>query len=423
MKLLTGLFLLSLAPLAPAAQSQQAPSIAGTWRGFAIAHHIQVPLTLRISGSASGLKAALLNGPDEAPASSAVLSGDHLEISFSDYAKNFDLTRTGSGSDAKLTGSFGNKTIRYPITLLAPGTPIPASHPAPAGVDGDWEVAVTNIRGEKAWNMHIERLSPSLSRAVIQRIDGDTGFIYATDPSSGIYSHFSAYGPLIFSIVPQPDGSLIVSNMMSADLNPPELQNLVAHRPVEARKLALPPPTDIAQQTTVKDPSVPFAFSFPDLSGKVVSNTDARFDGKVVIIAIGGSWCPNCHDEAPMLEDLYKRFHDRGLEVVSLSFEEEEQMKNPTSLRAFVSRYGITFPVLLAGNTDQLNEKIPQGVNLNCWPTSFFLGRDGRVKEVHAGFSGPANPAAHEALIREVTELVEHLLAEPTPVHSASAKP
>jgi hypothetical protein len=94
-------------------------------------------------------------------------------------------------------------------------------------------------------------------------------------------------------------------------------------------------------------------------------------------------------------------------------------MKNPTGLRAFVARYGLTFPVLLAGNTDQLNEKIPQGVNLNCWPTSFFLGRDGRVKEVHAGFSGPANPAAHTALVREVTELVEHLLAEPVPVHSA----
>lgn len=418
MKLLTGLFLLSLVPLAQA-QAQTAQSIEGTWHGTAIAHHIPVPLTLRLSGSGTNLKAALLNGPDEAAASSAVLKGDHLAISFSDYAKTFDLTLAGSGADAKLTGSFGNQTIRYPITLLAPGTPIPPSHPGPAAVDGDWEIAVPNIRGEKAWKLRIEHLNPSLARAVIQRIDGDTGSIYATDPSSGIYSHFSAYGPLIFSIAPQPDGSLIVSNMMSADLKPPELQNLIAHRPADARKLALTPPTDIAQQTTVKDPNIPFAFSFPDLNGKLVSNTDARFDGKVVLIAIGGSWCPNCHDEAPMLEDLYKRFHDRGLEVVSLSFEEEEQMKNPTGLRAFVARYGLTFPVLLAGNTDQLNEKIPQGVNLNCWPTSFFLGRDGRVKEVHAGFSGPANPEAHAALVREVTELVEHLLAEPTPARSA----
>ena len=156
------------------------------------------------------------------------------------------------------------------------------------------------------------------------------------------------------------------------------------------------------------------------LSGKVVSNTDPQFDGKVVIVAIGGSWCPNCHDEAPFLESLYKQFHGRGLEIVNLSFEEGDQLKDPERLRAFIARYGLTYTVLVAGDTDQLNEKIPQAVNLNCWPTSFFLGRDGRVREVHAGFAGPANPPAHEALMREVTELVERLLAEPVPAQNAS---
>ena len=183
---------------------------------------------------------------------------------------------------------------------------------------------------------------------------------------------------------------------------------------------ALPGPTDPTQQTTVKDPSARFAFSFPNLDGKVISNTDPQFDGKVVIVAIGGSWCPNCHDEAPFLESLYKQFHGQGLEIVNLSFEEADQLKDPQRLRAFIARYGLTYTVLVAGETEQLNEKIPQGVNLNCWPTSFFLGRDGRVKEIHAGFAGPANPPAHDALVHEVTELVEQLLAEPVPTQSAS---
>jgi hypothetical protein len=71
--------------------------------------------------------------------------------------------------------------------------------------------------------------------------------------------------------------------------------------------------------------------------------------------------------------------------------------------------------VLVSGTTDQLAEKIPQGVNLNCWPTSFFLGRDGLVKETHAGFAGPGNTAGHLALEHDVTALVEKLLAEPVP--------
>ena len=57
----------------------------------------------------------------------------------------------------------------------------------------------------------------------------------------------------------------------------------------------------------MKDPAEPFRFSFPDMQGQIVSNTDARFRGKVVLVNISGSWCPNCHDEAPFLSALYKQ--------------------------------------------------------------------------------------------------------------------
>ena len=76
-------------------------------------------------------------------------------------------------------------------------------------------------------------------------------------------------------------------------------------RSAEARAQGLPEPTDPSRHTSVQDPTVPFRFAFPDLTGKMVSNTDERFRGKVVIVAIGGSWCPNCHDEAPFLVELY----------------------------------------------------------------------------------------------------------------------
>ena len=141
------------------------------------------------------------------------------------------------------------------------------------------------------------------------------------------------------SLTPQADGTLLVSNLLRADVN--DQQNLVARRPAQARAAKLVGPTDPTQQTTVKDPSARFKFSFPDLNGKVVSNTDPQFDGKVVIVAIGGSWCPNCHDEAPFLESLYKQFHSRGLEIVNLSFEEADQLKDPARLRAFIARYGL----------------------------------------------------------------------------------
>jgi hypothetical protein len=68
--------------------------------------------------------------------------------------------------------------------------------------------------------------------------------------------------------------------------------------------------------------------------------------------------------------------------------------------------------VLLAGETEQMNEKVPQGVNLNAFPTTFILGRDGRVRGVHAGFPSPGSGEFYRKAEREMTAEVERLLAE-----------
>lgn len=391
--------------------------IAGTWVGDAAVHGQQVPVRLEITGSGSDLHAALLNGPERSPASSAIFSGNHLLLTFNYYARTLDATL----EKCHLTGTFGTASTRYPVELVSARPHDNSLHATDAShtkINGDWEIAVKSPKGESAWQLRVEQRSRDDLKAVIQRIDGDTGSLYGTWTGNAYrISHFTAAGPALYSLTPQSDGTLLVSNLLRADVN--DQQNLVARRPAEARAAKLAGPTDPTQQTIVKDPSARFKFSFPDLNGKVVSNTDPQFDGKVVIVAIGGSWCPNCHDEAPFLESLYQQFHSRGLEIVNLSFEDADQLKDPARLRAFIAKYGLTYPVLVAGDTDQLNEKVPQAVNLNCWPTSFFLGRDGRVREVHAGFAGPANPPAHEALVHEVTELVDRLLAEPVPTQDA----
>jgi peroxiredoxin len=406
-------FLLLVAPALAATPRQ--PSIKGTWEGTATVHGQQVPVVLQITGGTGSLQAALLNGPESSPASSVVFSGDHLQVSFNYYARTLDATL----ANGHLSGSFGTAATRYPIAFTAHDEATAERPVAGQNIAGDWEIAVKSAKGESAWQLRVEPVkSAGEIRAVIQRIDGDTGSLYGgwTGKDYRI-SHFTAAGPALYSLAPQADGTLLVSNLLRMDAG--DQQNLVARRPAEARAAKLVGPTDPTEQTRMKDPAARFAFSFPDLTGKVVSNADPQFDGKVVIVAIGGSWCPNCHDEAPFLESLYQQFHSKGLEIVNLSFEEGDQLKDPARLRAFIAKYGLTYTVLVAGETDQLNEKVPQAVNLNCWPTSFFLGRDGRVREVHAGFAGPANPQAHEALVNETTKLVEQLLAEPVPSQQA----
>jgi len=421
----------TFAPSASLAQSSSSLPITGIWQGYATVHDSQqIPITIRVSGSGSSLKAEFLNGPsdhpDASPASAVSFDGTHLIASFDYFARTLDATLT----DGKLEGTYGpahptERSAPTPFTATRVATETdPASAANAPDISGSWEIATKGPKGETAWEFRADRPSGSskVIKTVIQRIDGDTGGLWGTwNGSSYIVGHFNAAGPALYSVTPQPDGTLLLKSLVGnshASAN----ADLIARRPMEARRENLPAPTDPTQHTTVKDPTVPLAFSFPDLTGKIVSNTDPEFRGKVVIVAVGGSWCPNCHDEAPFLVSLYKRFHSKGLEIVNLDFEQGDPDTDTARLKAFIAHYGIPYTVLTAGTTDQLAEKIPQGVNLNCWPTTFFIGRDGLVKKVHAGFAGPGNTSGHEALVGETTALVEKLLAQPVAGQTASTK-
>jgi thiol-disulfide isomerase/thioredoxin len=412
------------------AQTASARAIAGVWQGTAtICGGVSVPVTARISGPSDDLRFALLNGrvshPDVSPASSAAFDGTHLTVSFDYYARKIVATV----ADGKLTGTFikgalcdsGREDGPFVLTRVARAAE-PSSAAKGPDIAGTWEIAAKSEKGENAWTLRVTPAGKSpLIQAVIQRIDGDTGSLWGTwNGTSFTVGHFAAANTMLYALTPQPDGTLLVKSLLGGAA----AKEWTARRPDEARKQNLPGVTDPTQQTSIKDPSVPFAFSFPDLTGKTVSNTDQQFQGKVVIVTIGGSWCPNCHDEAPFLVELYKKYHARGLEIVELDFETQgDEATENARLRTFIARYGIPYPVLFAGPTEEVEQKIPQAVNLNSWPTSFFLGRDGRVREVHAGFASEANAAGHAELVRDVTALIEKLLAEPSPQQSSAVTP
>ena len=179
----------------------------------------------------------------------------------------------------------------------------------------------------------------------------------------------------------------------------------------DARAQAVAEPTEPMAHTKPKDPNARFTFSYPTLEGKTLTESD--FAGKVLLVSVTGSWCPNCHDEAPFLSELYKGYHDQGLEIVAFAFEEEAQLKDPVRLRAFIRNFAITYPVVLVGQPEQLAEKVPQAENLNAFPTTLFIGRDGRIRAIHAGFASKATGEFYGKGKDEMTAIVKDLLAEP----------
>jgi len=285
---------------------------------------------------------------------------------------------------------------------------LPVADANPPHLAAQWDVAVENgAKGEHTWKLRIRQVGPSVN-AVIERIDGDTGNLYGIWRDGAFtVSHFTAAGPNFVVLRPQPDGTLQVETAAHGGA----IQTFTAHRASPVQTVALENTDDPPHHTYLKSPDEPLKFRFPDLNGKLVSSEDSEFAGKALIVSIGGSWCPNCQDEAPFLEELYRKYHSRGLEIVELSFEESSQLPDPVRLRAVIRRYGITYPVLLAGTPDQLSERFPHVKNLDCWPTTFFVGKDGLVKAIHTGYAGPATGGDNHALESEVTAQVERLLA------------
>jgi peroxiredoxin len=384
---------------------QESPQWAGRWDATIVANGVEVPFRFDIAGTGTALKGSFFNGERRIASTSSRVQDGALILNFDQYATKLQV----AFRDGRLEGEYDRGTRgTYPFhaTRFNPAAKTSANPPS---IDGTWIVTARSNKGEKAWRFLVKQRGADVT-ATILRVDGDTGTLNgAYRDGKFVLGHFSGARPLRLEVTPQADGSLALKQNAQPELT--------AVRESAPRAAEIGRPTDPEEHTSVKNADEALAFSFPDLQGRLVSNTDPRFRGKVVLLNISGSWCPNCHDEAPFLASLYRKYQSKGLEVVSLSFEEADQLTNPTRLRAFIEEYGITYTVLLAGEPEQLAEKLPQAVNLNAFPTTFLIGRDGKVRGVHAGFPSPGSGAFYAKAERDITQHVEKLLAERSGTH------
>ncbi len=389
----------------------QTPSVAGTWDATVTAGGVDVPFRMEIAGAGASVKGTFFNGDETMTSSSGSFQNGALTLEWDALGTRLDATLT----DGRLAGQYSRGTRGAPLPFAARKfTPVATADANAPAIGGVWlmNLPTKSSKGESAWQLIVRQSGAEVSAAIL-RVDGDTGTLTGRyHDGKFVLGHFSGARPLRVEITPQPDGTLAVVQNHDAPIP--------AVRDDQAKAKGLPEPTDPTRFTSVKDPSEPLRWSFPDLTGKMVSNTDDRFRGKVVIVDISGSWCPNCHDETPFLVDLYRKYHSRGLEIVALSFEEAAQLKDPVRLKAFIKHYGITYPVLVPGEPKEASEKLPQAVNLNSFPTTFFVGRDGRVRSAHAGFPGKASGKFHEEAKQEMTHTVEQLLAERVPTSTSA---
>tara|TARA_R100001015_G_C4634350_1_gene200700 strand:+ start:716 stop:1852 length:1137 start_codon:yes stop_codon:yes gene_type:complete len=166
--------------------------------------------------------------------------------------------------------------------------------------------------------------------------------------------------------------------------------------------------------TSLTDSSA-ISFSLPNSNGEVLSLGDSRFQNKVKIIQIMGSWCPNCLDESRYFNSLYDKYAENGLEIIALAFERtRSEVQAINNLQRLSEKENLSYPILLAGyNRDQHPRNIfPMLDKIMSYPTTLFLDKENRVRRIHTGFYGPGTGEYYDAYRAETESFIEELLAE-----------
>lgn len=156
-------------------------------------------------------------------------------------------------------------------------------------------------------------------------------------------------------------------------------------------------------------------FTFPDINGKPVSLTDDRYKGKVKLIQILGTWCPNCADETAFLSEYYNALNSDDLAVIGLAFEKHrEPEKAKIAIERFIKRFDVKYDVLFANGSSSKQEAAEALPMLNAvisYPTMIFIDKKNKVRRIHTGFEGPAT-SQYQTFTKEFDIFVKKLLAE-----------
>ena len=384
------------------------PMKEGKWRGVFILPENEIPFLFEVKGkSAANSSVFLINGDDRFELKEIFYDNDSVTIPVDLYDVALKGRLTENTFEGRLIKNTTDKKVSsIPFKANFGDLPrFPDGDAAPSvSLTGTWDINFLSPDNQDKTVGNFKQHGGKITGSILTTT-GDYRFLEGIVNGKNFFlSTFGGSSPYLVK------GEFSNDSTFSGEfINPRRSTRIEGKRNPKA---ALPDPFTASQ---LKEGHSTIAFTFPNLQGKAVSLTDPEYKGKVVIVTILGSWCPNCLDENGFLSEWYKTNHQRGVEIIGLGFERKDDFESAkSSLTNLKNRLDIEYEILFAGKsgTESASKALPDLNGISAFPTTIFIDKKGNVRKVHTGFSGPATGKFFEEFKTEFNEVINRLLSE-----------
>jgi len=100
------------------------------------------------------------------------------------------------------------------------------------------------------------------------------------------------------------------------------------------------------------------------------------YRGQVVYLDFWASWCVPCRKSFPWMQQLQQKYHDQGLKIIAVNLDKQRALADK-----FLQHFDVNFTI----GFDEAGDSA-RTYGLKGMPSSYLIGRDGKLYSSHIGF-------------------------------------
>ncbi|MCL6524450.1 MAG: TlpA family protein disulfide reductase [Thermoflavifilum sp.] len=370
---------------------------------------IGIPFQLEIVDSAGKTIAYIINGSEKIRIDSIVQNRQHFMLHMPLFNSDFNGLALNDGSlQGQWIRHLPDSDQHFLFRAIPANTRFEIHHHAKHQISGTWATYyLRSGRSDTSFAVGLFHQEGDTLYGTFMHSDGDDRFLAGiVDGDTLKLSTFNGGDLYLYTGFIQNDSTIVDGQFYSG---------YAGYARWWAKKDSTAHLPNALSLTTVIPGKELLDFQFPDLNGDTVALHDYR--GKVLLVEIMGSWCPNCMDETAFLSELYAQYHPKGLEIIALAYERSANFQEARkAVMSFQQRFQVKYPMLLTGVTYNDPQMIPKTLpniqHFQAFPTTLFIDKSGRIRYIHTGFAGPGTGIYYQQTISEFQSLINKLLQE-----------